>query len=332
MMNYPGLLGGDPDIMEKLQDFAARPRDGHCPGLTGKDLNAYGVAGIHTCHESTTLAEAREKLSKGIHTLIREGSCAKNAETLLPLLTDYTSSVLGFCSDDRNPLDIETEGHIDRIINLALKGGHGPAAVFRAASYGAARMYQLLDRGAIAPGYRADLVCLTPKAPQKGGQTDWTSGVQIQKVLKGGQWIPQNSLASPLTKVLKPSTAKTNLKVHSQFRGESLKDFLGILAPVEAPPGSTVPVRVIGVIPQQIVTRSLTKTLLVSGAHTLEADLSQDVLKIMVIERHRHTKSRGMGLVHGFGLKRGAIATSINHDSHNALLVGSSDQLMLAAW
>ncbi len=331
MMNYPGLLGGDPDVLTKLEDFAALPRDGHCPGLSGKDLNAYGVAGIHTCHESTTLGEAQEKLSKGIHVLLREGSCAKNASTLLPLLSDYSSAVLGFCSDDRNPLDIETEGHIDRIINLALMGGHGPAAVFRAASYGAARMYQLLDRGALAPGYRADLVCVAPKITTKG-EPDWTSGIQIQKVLKGGQWIQPKSSAAPLVPVPKPPSAQTNLNIHTQFRGESLKDFLRIPTSDQDAPGSPVQVRVIGVIPQQIVTKSLTKTLVVTSLHTIEADLSQDILKIMVIERHHKTKSRGIGLVHGFGLKRGAIATSINHDSHNALLVGSSDHLMLMAW
>ena len=115
MMNWPGLVGGDADVVSKLVAFQDKKRDGHCPGLSGKLLNAYGVAGIHSCHESTTLAEAREKLTKGIHVLIREGSCAKDADELLPILTPWSSTTLGLCSDDRNPLDIEESGHLDCI-------------------------------------------------------------------------------------------------------------------------------------------------------------------------------------------------------------------------
>ena len=344
MMNFPGLLHGDPDIMAKLEDYRSMLRDGHCPGLGGKDLNAYAVAGIHSCHESTTLDEAREKLSKGIHVLIREGSCAKNATTLLPLLNSRTSTVLGYCSDDRNPLDIAHEGHISRIIDLALRAGHSPEEVFRAASFGAARMYRLLDRGALAPGYLADLVAVRPVDPQ--GR--WTGGIQIEKVFKKGHEIPQN-IASvvPQPSSWQPAEAKRkkrtsatgsqssspprkNLRVHVSFEREGLASSLQIIPPRASPLPSHI--RVIGVVPQQIVTKNLVYPARYSLENTCVQNLDQDLLKICVVERHHRTKSLGIGLVQGFGLKTGAIATSINHDSHNIIVVGSNDKVIDAAF
>jgi len=315
MMNFPGLLGGDADVMEKLAGYSGLRRDGHCPGLSGKDLCAYGVAGIHSCHESTTLAEAAEKLSKGVHVLIREGSCAKDADALLPILTAYSSACLGLCSDDRNPADIAATGHINCIIDQALGKGLAPEAIFRAASYGPARLYGLEDRGAIAPGYLADFVLVEPRR-----QGDWTGGMKIRAVYKNGrlvdagrlQQLAQSRLTPPDGRNLKlpPATAAT-------FR-------------VSTTAQNTVKARLIGVIPRQILTEPLAGVLLVKHGEVL-GDPSQDALKIAVLERHHDTGGGSVAFVRGFGLSRGAIATSINHDSHNVIVVGSSDELMTAA-
>ena len=129
-MNYLGVLSKDDDVLAKLDLFRQHNLDGHCPALHGKQLNAYAAAGIKTCHESITRAEAQEKMSKGVHVLVREGSCAKNADELLPLLNDYTSAITGICSDDRNPYDVSKEGHLDAIINKALRSGMPPAQIF----------------------------------------------------------------------------------------------------------------------------------------------------------------------------------------------------------
>jgi len=313
MMNFPGLLAGDGDIMQKLQDFSAKKRDGHCPGLTGKDLNAYGVAGIHSCHESTTIPEAKEKLGKGIHVLIREGSCAKDADELLPILNQRTAPVLAFCSDDRNPADIADEGHIDCIVNKALRAGHAPEEVFRAASFGPARAYGLEDRGAIAPGYIADFVVV--EAIQ-----DWRGGCRIADVYKRGVKIDRARLAAVKDPAVKFSGAK-NMNLKPVNPGD-------FRVPSAARQSQTC--RVIGVRPHQIITDALTLELPVAGGSIL-ADAAHDVLKIAVFERHHGTGLRSVAFVKGFGIRAGAIATSINHDSHNAIVVGSSDDLMAAA-
>jgi adenine deaminase len=321
MMNFPGLLHTDADVMAKLDAFSRLRRDGHCPGLGGKDLNAYGVAGIHSCHESTTLAEAREKMQKGVHVLVREGSCAKDADTLLPLLGAYSSSVLSMCSDDRNPLDIESEGHISCIVDKALRAGHAPDQVFRMASWSPARIYGLEDRGAVAPGYLADLVVVRPK---KAG--DWTSGVEVVAVYKRGRLVDRRRLAE-VAAAGGPGVAAfaggQNLKLEAA-RAEHFRVASSGLADGEQS------VRVIGVIPHAIVTDSLVERLEVRGGEIL-ADPARDVLKIAVLERHHGSNRRSVGFVRGFGLRSGAIATSINHDSHNVIAVGSSDQAIAAA-
>jgi adenine deaminase len=312
MMNFPGLLHQDPDILQKIIDFQQLRLDGHCPGLKGKDLNAYAVAGIHSCHESTTAIEASEKLSKGIHVLIREGSCAKDAEALLPLLSAYTSTTMGLCSDDRNPLDILDEGHISFIVDKALRAGHKPEDIFRAASYATAKLYGLADRGAVAPGYQADLCLVRPKTG------DWNSGLSIESVIKKGQVVVQGELKKQLSSLPRGRAKNLNLST-------PLPSDLCLAAQT-----ASVMARVIEVIPGQILTRSLRIRMpIVDGE--VAADPKQDILKIIVLERHHGTDFRSVGLVQGFGLKSAAIATSINHDSHNIIAVGSSDELILAA-
>ena len=322
MMNFPGLLHGDSEVMAKLDAFKGYKRDGHCPGLMGKDLNAYGVAGIHSCHESTSLDEAREKMQKGIHVLVREGSCAKDAETLLPLLGAYSSAVLSLCSDDRNPLDIATEGHINCIIDKALHAGHAPDQVFRMASWAPARIYGLEDRGAVAPGYAADLVVVRPKKLD-----DWTSGCEIVAVYKRGRTLGRQYLADFAEAKAQAGYASFGNDKNLKLPMPGPEDFR-IASTSSAENGQSV--RVIGVIPHAIITESLVATLPTDHGAIL-ADPTQDILKIAVLERHHGSGRRSVGFVRGFGLRNGAIATSINHDSHNIIVVGSSDQTMAAA-
>lgn len=320
MMNFPGLLGGDPDIMAKLVDFQGLKRDGHCPGLSGKELNAYGVAGIHSCHESTTLAEAAEKMSKGVHVLIREGSCAKDADELLPLLNAYTSACLSLCSDDRNPADIAAEGHISCIVDKALKRGARPEDIFRAASYAPAGIYGMEDRGAVAPGYKADLVLVAPK---KGD--DWKSGLTVRGVYKAGRRVDAAKLRRTAEERQGSGAilgTSRNLKL-AKVAAESFKVAAGGRS-------GRVDARVIGVIPRQILTHPLVEGVAVTNGEVM-ADVGRDLLKISVLERHRGTGGQATGFVRGFGLKNGAIATSINHDSHNVITVGASDELIAAA-
>jgi adenine deaminase len=324
MMNWPGLVGGDAEVMEKLAAFQDKKRDGHCPGLTGKSLNAYGVAGIHSCHESTTKGEAREKLMKGIHVLIREGSCAKDADELLPLLDAWTSATIGLCSDDRNPLDIEESGHLDCIINKGLMSGLPPEAVFRAASFSVAKMYGLDDRGAIAPGYRADLVLV--RANAQGD--NFRQGVRVEGVWRGG--VKADDLIRDMNSVdgagkKSPGDFHDEKNLHIKSSRILPTDFA-----IPASRNGAMKARVIGVRPRQIVTEALVHDVETKDKFIL-ADASCGLNKISVIERHHETGRMATGLVFGLGLKSGAIATSINHDCHNVIVTGSSDHLMAEA-
>ncbi len=318
MMNWPGLVHGDKDVVDKLLVFQDKRRDGHCPGLSGKLLNAYGVAGIHSCHESTTKAEASEKLTKGIHVLIREGSCAKDADELLPLVNSWTSATVGYCSDDRNPLDIEEAGHLDCIVNKALIMGLDPVAVFRAASFAPARMYGLGDRGAVAPGYRADLVLLRPVA----GERDFSKGVSIEKVLRGG--AEASTLLSGMLPVERVNLdkGKANLQIKGTIKASDFE--------ILARGNETTKARVIGVRPRQIVTDHLELDVACSDGK-ISLSPTPGINKISVIERHQASGQMATALVKGFSLVNGAIATSINHDCHNVIVTGSSDELMARA-
>lgn len=315
MMNFPGLLMGEPDVLNKIHDFNRFKRDGHCPGLEGHDLNAYAVCGIHSCHESVTIAEAREKLIKGIQVLIREGSCAKNARTMLPLVNAYSSAVIALCSDDRNPFDIHHEGHIDFIIKLGMASGIPSQEMFRVASFAAARAYGLDDRGAIAAGYKADICMVQPQAG------DFSKGFKTTAVWKSGRLVRKEELKNTPIVDLPRNAAGKNVHTHA-ITTESFA--------VPAPGKTRVSVRVIEVIPNQIVTKQAVVELSV-GPNGVEADLAQDVLKIAVFERHHQRGFGQVAFVRGFHLKDGAIATTINHDSHNIIVVGTSDEQMQAA-
>ncbi len=292
VMNVPGVLHGDPELLAKLEAFAGRPIDGHCPLLRGQQLSAYAAAGISSCHESSELEEAREKLSKGIHVWMREGSVAKDLETLLPLLDMASSTSLGFCTDDRNPLDIAREGHIDHLVRIAIARGVPPEVVFRTASYSVAAHYGLASHGArtrvgaLAPGFGADLVVLAD-----------VGTCAIDAVYKGGVDAGE-VLARP---ALGAAAART---------GNTVKCAVPAARDLEGPSG---PVHVIGVRHGRILTD-----------RSVEDASARGVARLSVIERHGHGRKPANGYARGFGEGfSGAIASSVGHDSHNLIVVGT---------
>lgn len=304
MMNFEGLFAKENDVLEKLAAFQDGLIDGHAPLVSGRKLSAYTACGIRTCHETTRRDEGREKLEKGLQLLIREGSVAKSMAELAPLLTEATSPFVAFCTDDRNPLDIAEEGHIDHLVRAAIRNGVPPAAAYRAASWSAARVYGLCDRGLVAPGWRADLVLLE----------DYEDCI-VHTVLKDGLPVTAARLAAVET----PAPVG-----------------LGSVKRAPVDPGlfamsagaATLPV--IGLNPGSLVTDSLALDIARRDGH-LVSDPQRDVMKIAVLERHGRNGNVGRGFVHGFGLQRGAIAGSVGHDSHNLTVVGADDESMALA-
>ncbi len=303
-MNFPGVLYHDPESLEKLALFAGQHIDGHAPLLRGADLNGYLAAGIRTDHETTTAAEALEKLSKGMHILIREGSVSKDLHALLPVMTERNSPFLALCTDDRNPLDIAEEGHLDFMIRTAIAAGVTPLVAYRAASISAARAFRLHDRGLVAPGWRADLVIL-----------DEYETCTVSQVISAGRVVDDTLFAA--RKII-PVVGYNSVK----SRNVSAADF--------KIPGTGRAVPVIGVDPGKIITRHLTMALPVEAGAVM-CDLTQDAIKVAVIERHGINGNIGRAFVHGFGLKHGAIGSTVGHDSHNICVVGANDADMAAA-
>jgi adenine deaminase len=306
VMNYPGVISRDPQVLEKIKLAGKKRIDGHAPGLTGKELTAYIAAGITSDHECTSLEEAREKLRQGMYIMIREGSVAKNLSDLLPLVTPQNSSRFLFVSDDRNPADILREGHIDYMIKTAIKEGLDPIIALQIASHNAASYFGLRNLGAVAPGYRADIAVL-----------DELENPSVVKVFKDGKMVAEGGY---LTAGLESFPAPKRESMHT---GRIGSQSFSITAE-----SSTA--RVIGVIPNQIITRSLLLEPKVCDAKVLSCT-ERDILKMAVVERHKATGNIGLGLVQGFGLSCGAIATSVAHDSHNIAVVGVSDEDMLSA-
>jgi adenine deaminase len=298
MMNVPGVLNADPEIISKIAAFAHHPMDGHCPLVHGQALSAYAAAGISSCHESSQLEEAREKLTKGIAVWIREGSVAKDLAALSPLLTLATSSTIGFCTDDRNPLDITTEGHIDYLIRKGITYGIVPEVAYRSASWTVARHYGL-DRGperkgAIAPGYQADLLLL-----------DDPFACAIRSVFKSGELVSELDLT--------PQVAKLSQSIQNTIRAVAPEpcDFEG--------PGGRV--HVIGVEAGKILT----------SRHVMNHD-AEGVARLSVLERYGNGSKPANAYAIGFGKNfKGAIASSVGHDSHNLIVVGSNTADMKAA-
>ncbi|WBU61804.1 adenine deaminase [Paracoccus albus] len=293
-MNYPGVINRSPDCMEKLTAFAGQHIDGHAPLLSGRDLNAYITAGIRTEHEATTATEAIEKLQKGMRILIREGSVSKDLDALAPALTPLTAPYMCLCTDDRNPLDIAEEGHLDSMIRRLIGHGCDPLAVYRAASLSGAEAFGLKDRGQIAPGKRADIVVL-----------DDVQTCRIRQVICGGHVVkPENfeSTATPepvgLHSIRIPSIGPESFRL----------------------PGSGE-TPVIGIQPGRILTDHLVRDIPATNGDRAP-DLRKDQARISIVERHGRNGNIANGFVTGFGMKAGAIGSTVCHDHHNMALVG----------
>ncbi len=304
-MNFPGVIHKDPICMAKLEAFQGGHIDGHAPLLSGRDLNGYLSAGIRTEHECTTAEEALEKIRKGMHILVREGSVSKDLHALMPIITERLSPYLALCTDDRNPLDIAEEGHLDYMIRTAIAHGVAPIAIYRAASISAAKAFGLSDRGLVAPGWRADLVVI-----------DSLENCKAEMVFSGGRRVTDALFATrkPVAPVGLDSV---------KARPVNAAHFGVPVAIGETP--------VIGVLPGKIITEHRRYRLPVSGNQST-VDLGRDIIKVAVIERHGKNGNHANGFVQGFGLKKGAIASTVGHDSHNICVVGvSEDDMALAA-
>ncbi len=303
-MNFPGVLSGDPVCMAKLEAFQGGHIDGHAPLVRGYDLNGYLAAGIRTDHETTTAEEAREKLSKGMHVLIREGSVSRDLDALMPIITERNSSFIALCTDDRNPLDIAEHGHLDYMIRHAITCGVAPLAIYRAASISAARAFGLKDRGLVAPGWRADLVVL-----------DSLEGCHAEMVFAAGRRVTDNLFAARTTT---PPVGTDSVRAPKLYASS----FAVRKNRTETP--------VIGILPGKIITERRDLDLEIEHGEK-RMDLGRDILKIAVVERHGKNGNIATGFVQGFGLKRGAIASTIGHDSHNICVVGANEADMALA-
>lgn len=311
MMNFPGVVHADAGVLRKVNlGLARRIVDGHCPGLRGRALQAYAAAGISSDHESTGIDEAREKLRAGMQVFIREGSAARNLGALLPLVMElpHALSRFCFCTDDRHPADLRDEGHIDHIVRKAIGLGLDPVRAITIGSLNTARHYRIRDMGAVAPGYRADLiVCedlreFRPRLVYRHGNLVAREGAYLGPTPSVG--------AYPAAPVRLPA-------------GIGVESFA-----IRCAEGARV--RVIGMDPHQLVTEHLVEPALVRDGRAV-ADPSRDMLKLAVIERHHGTGNLGLGFVRGFGFRSGALASTVGHDAHNLAVVGDNEPDMLAA-
>ena len=303
MMNFVGIIAGDDQSVEKIVAAQAHHKkiDGHAPDLAGNDLNAYVAAGVYSDHECHDLNDAIAKLQRGQFIMIREGTAARNLEALAPLLCDKYSDRCMFCTDDKHPSDLLEKGHIDYIIKKAIGLGVDPITAVKVACLNAARYFQLNNRGAIAPGYLADFVII-----------DSFRDFNIEKVYKKGQLMVESGIVKDFPEpVTEPYLTE---RAHNTFHVGKLtaQDFMD-----HRPRG------IIGMVNGEITTTD--------AGYSDRIDVEYDVLKIAVVERHKNTHHIGIGFIQGYGLKSGAVATSISHDSHNIIVVGTSEADMADA-
>ena len=301
MMNYQGVLAADPDVLDKLKIVPEKRIDGHAPGLSGKDLNAYIAAGVQSDHESTTVTEAREKLRLGMYVMIREGTGTKNLRDLLPLVNKENERHCFFVTDDRHPNDILEEGHINFMIKTALKMGLDPITVIRMATLNTAEYFRLHQLGAIAPGRLADIVVF-----------DSFDDFNIRKVFKNGKLVAMDGV--PMYDL--PVRSQTPIRGSVNIKWLEGDEF--------EMPAKGNRCRVIRIIRDQIVTEELILEPKIENGKVL-SDPDRDLLRMYVVERHRASGNIGKGIVTGFGLKKGAVASSIAHDSHNIIVIGIDD-------
>lgn len=305
VMNYPAVMNGDPAMLAKIRAMSGRPVDGHCPALSDAALNAYIAAGVGSDHESVTAEEAKEKLARGLYLFIREATNARNLDALLPMITGANSRRVCFCSDDRAPGDLLNVGSIDEMIRRAIAAGIDPIDAIRMATLNPAEWFGLHDVGAIGPGRKANLVIF-----------DDLQKPIPRMVFSRGRLVAKDG------KLLDPAPPGKNATLgHCDVAWESVH--LGL-------PARSERIRVIGSHPDQLTTdHRVLPNKNVRGQAV--SDIESDLLKIAVIERHRHKQSMGIGFIQGFGLHRGAIAGTVAHDHHNLITIGSDDVSMMSA-
>ena len=307
MMNFPGVIAGDPQVLAKLELRGASHADGHAPGVLGRALDAYAAAGIRSDHEATTFEEALEKRRRGLWVLIREASNARDLRALLPLVARYGPDFCAFCTDDREPDFLLREGHVNQMCRVAVAEGIAPEDALVMATLNPARAHGLEGFGAIAPGYRADLVLL-----------DDLERFSPTLVLSAGRVAARDGRAEPFDAPAVPAHVL-----------QTVRNAPVTVADLSLDAGAAARVRVIGIVPEQLVTLAReVEPRRVDGR--VVADPERDLAKLSVIERHHATGRTGRGLVTGFGLRRGAFASTVAHDAHNVVVVGTTDADMLA--
>ncbi len=313
VMNFPGVIEKEPEVMAKIADAKARGKiiGGHAPLLSGKALDSYLAAGIVDEHEASSLSEATERIRKGQRIMIRQGSQAKNLDDLLPLFEEPWAHRCLLVTDDLNPSDLVTKGHIDHIIRRAAQKGKSPITGIRMASLWAAEHFGFRDRGAVAPGYRADVLIL-----------DSLEEVRVNRVFVGGKLAAENGKALPFPSPEVPRDLTEKVKRSFSMKSLSPEDFV-----IEARGEHLC--RVIELIPHQLITN--TAAIGIDFSNHNGIDTSRGILKLAVIERHKNTGHMGLGFIKGLGMKAGAIASSVSHDSHNLIVLGTNEADMALA-
>ena len=307
VMNFPGVIMGDESMLDKLERFLDKTIDGHSPGLSGAQLDAYLCGGIGSDHECTRLEEAREKLGKGMHIMLREGSQARDLEALAPLVTSQTKQRCMLVSDDCHPEDLLEQGHMNRVLKRAMELSIDPITAIQLASLNPARYFGLRSLGAIAPGYQADMVLLNSLQP-----------LQIGRVYKKGKLVAKDG---------KCLLAKKPVAAEVQLISMNLEELKAEDLRLQVQ-GSEM--RAIRAVPNTLITEEEIVTVADRQGQAV-SDANRDLLKIVVIERHQGSGRKGFGFVRGLGLRKGALASTVAHDSHNLIVVGVSDSDMVVA-
>ena len=309
LMNFPGTVHGDPDVLAKIAAFRGQPVDGHAPALSGQALNAYAAAGAGSDHECATVAEAAEKLARGFYVLIREATNAHNLHALLPLVNERNNRRICFCTDDRIPGDLLTQGSIDYMLREAIAFGIQPVTAFRMATLNSAERFGLHDSGAVVPGRRADLIVFDDLRAPSPAQV--YAGGRLRA--EGGRLLDDAHFD------MAPVPAAVSSSVNVAWDAFDLRI-----------PAARAHVRVIGSLKDQLLTEERILEARIEDGQAV-ADPARDILKMAVVDRHTASGSMGLGFIQGFGLQRGAIAGTVAHDHHNLVVIGADDRSMTTA-